>query len=112
MFILEMDASDDEVFDQIACISALIVEDYSLKYIRKQPCMNSMQTGNMWLKELLEGNDNWCHMMFRMENVVFFKLYADLKTNYGLKGSRRVGVAEILGMFLHNLGHGVGNRLA
>ena len=50
--------------------------------------------------------------MFRMEKSVFFKLYVDLKINYGLKGSRRMGATEILGKFLLTLGHEVGNRLA
>ena len=99
MFILEMDASDDEVVDQILCISALLIEDYYLKYICKQPSMNSMQIRNMWLKEVLEGNDNRCHKMFRTEKAVFFKLYANLEIDYGLKGSRRMGAGEILECF-------------
>lgn len=74
--------------------------------------MNSEQTENMWLKEVLEGNENQCYRMFRMEKTIFFKLRDDLDTNYGLKGSRRIRATEILGMFLHTLGHGVGNRLA
>ena len=107
-----MNASDDKVFDQIVRISAFLIEDYYLKYIYKQPCKNSTQTRNMWLKEVLEGNDNGCYKMFRMEMAIFFKLCADLETNYGLKGLRRIGAAEILGMFCHTLGDGVRNRLA
>ena len=72
---------DDEVFDQIVYISELLIEDYYLKHIYKQSCMNSMQTGNTWLKEVLEGNDNRCHRMFKMEKTVFFKLFPDLETN-------------------------------
>ena len=47
-----------------------------------------------------------------MEKYVFFRLCNELEINYGLKGSRRVSVAEVLGMFLYTVGHGVGNRLA
>ena len=46
------------------------------------------------------------------KSLYFFKLYVDLKINYGLKVSRRMGATEILGMFLRTLGHEVGNRLA
>ncbi|TXG46933.1 hypothetical protein EZV62_026227 [Acer yangbiense] len=46
-----------------------------------------------------------------MDKDVFFRLCNDLETNYGLRGSRRMSVIEILGIFLHILGHGVGNRL-
>ena len=56
-----MDAFDDEMINQIVCISTLLIKDYYLKYIYKQPCMNSIQTGIMWLKDVLEGNDNWCY---------------------------------------------------
>ncbi|XP_050150053.1 uncharacterized protein LOC126625017 [Malus sylvestris] len=50
--------------------------------------------------------------MFTMNKYVFYRLSNDLQTNYGLKGSRRMYATEILGMFLHMLGHGVKNRLA
>ena len=48
----------------------------------------------------------------KWKRLYFLKLFADLETNYGPQGSRRMGAAESLGMFLHTLGHGVGNRLA
>ncbi|KAK3204547.1 hypothetical protein Dsin_018593 [Dipteronia sinensis] len=73
--------------------------------------MNAIQSGNMWLMELLRGNESRCYIMFRMDKDVFFRLCNDLETNYGLRDSRRMNAIEILEIFLHILGHGVGNRL-
>lgn len=47
-----------------------------------------------------------------MDKDVFSILCYDLQSNYGLKESRRMSAFEILGMFLHMLGHGIGNRLS
>ncbi|XP_070667296.1 uncharacterized protein [Malus domestica] len=96
----------------IICTIATAVETYYSKYIHKTPCMNSSQTGNMWLMEVLQGNHVRCYRMFRMNKDVFYRLSNDLQTNYGLKGSRRMSATEILAMFLHMLGYGVKNRLA
>ena len=35
----------------------------------------------------------------------------ELVSHYGLQGTRNIDVIEMLGMFLHILGHGIGNRL-
>ena len=43
---------------------------------------------------------------------LFYKLCNDLQANYGLQGSRRTNVIEIIGLFLHILGHVVRNKLA
>ncbi|KAK2646379.1 hypothetical protein Ddye_021574 [Dipteronia dyeriana] len=102
--------TDDE--NVVICATAHILESYYLKYIYKQPCMNSIQTDNMWMHEIIQGNENRCHRMFRMEKHVFLKLCVDLEAKYGLKGLINMNSIEILGMCLHILGHGVGNRLA
>ena len=114
--IFNMNTYDDDVEDLedglIIRVVARAVETYYLKYVHKTPCMNSSQTGNIWLMEVLQGNDVRCYRMFRTNKDVFYRLSNDLQTNYGLKGSRRMNATEILGMFLHMLGHGVKNRLA
>lgn len=46
-----------------------------------------------------------------MEKDVFFRLYNELEINYGLKGSIKVSVVEVLGMFLRSIGHGMENIL-
>ncbi|TXG60628.1 hypothetical protein EZV62_015203 [Acer yangbiense] len=107
---MDMAVDDDNEF-KLLCTCACTIMYYYWRYIHKEPCMNSIQSGNMWLMELLQGNESRCYTMFRMDKDVFFRLCNDLETNYGLRGSRRMSVIEILGIFLHILGHGVGNRL-
>lgn len=76
--------------------------------------MTSSYTGNAWLRELMDidANPERFYQMFRMDRIVFNNLMNDLVTRYGLKGTRNIDVAEMLGLFLHILGHNIGNRLA
>ncbi|XP_056176731.1 uncharacterized protein LOC115671314 [Syzygium oleosum] len=87
---------------------------YQATYLCRQPCMTSTYTGYAWLKELMgeDANPIRCYNMFRMHKVVFNNLTRDLVACYGLEGSRNTDVAEMVGMFLHILGHGIGNMLA
>ncbi|XP_062099963.1 uncharacterized protein LOC133805828 [Humulus lupulus] len=103
--------TDEEIELQSASIATYFVQHYYTTYIEKTPCMNSSQTGHMWLMEILKGNESRCYSMFRMEKDVFIKLCDELEANYGFKGSERMCALEILGMFLFTLGHGAGNRL-
>ncbi|XP_062100238.1 uncharacterized protein LOC133806123 [Humulus lupulus] len=103
--------TDEEIELQSASIATYFVQHYYTTYIEKTPCMNSSQTGHMWLMEILKGNESRCYSMFRMEKDVFIKLCDELEANYGFKGSKRMCALEILGMFLFTLGHGAGNRL-
>ncbi|KAL5574193.1 hypothetical protein UlMin_023790 [Ulmus minor] len=97
----------------VVCGAIELIQHYYDTFIHKNPCMNSSQMGNKWLREVLDGNDNRCFRMLRMEKKnCFYKLCNDLQANYGLQGSRRTNVTEIIWMFLHILGHGVGNKLA
>ena len=90
------DDVEDLKDDLIICVVAKAVETYYLKYVHKTPCMNSSQTGNIWLMKVLQGNHLRCYRMFRMNKYVFYRLSNDLQTNYGLKGSRRMSAIEIL----------------
>nr|XP_011466743.1 PREDICTED: uncharacterized protein LOC101303730 [Fragaria vesca subsp. vesca]XP_011466745.1 PREDICTED: uncharacterized protein LOC101303730 [Fragaria vesca subsp. vesca] len=103
-------AEEEEEINRIICVCASIIELYYEKYIHKIPCMDSSYTGNIWLMKLLEGNESRCHNMFRMNKDVFMRLCNDLENIYKLKGSRRICIAEKLGMFLYTLGEGAGNR--
>lgn len=47
--------------------------------------------------------------MLRLEKHVFNQLCIEL-VEHGLKGSKRMGVQEMVTMFVHMLGHWVGNR--
>ena len=106
---------DDQEFDSIISTFMIAIDYYYYyyrTYIHKQPCMNFLEIGNVWLMQILKGNETQCQRMFKMEKDVFFRLYNELEINYSLKGSKRVSIAEVLGMFLHTIGHGVSNRLA
>ncbi|KAL5556591.1 hypothetical protein UlMin_038827 [Ulmus minor] len=96
----------------IVCGAIKLIQHYYYTFIHKNPCMNSSQMGNKWLREVLDGNDDRCFKVLRMEKNCFYKLCNDLQANYGLQGSRKKIVTEIIGMFLHILGHGVRNELA
>ncbi|KAL3746918.1 hypothetical protein ACJRO7_015799 [Eucalyptus globulus] len=103
---------ENELRDLISVTQATIL--YQATNICKQPCMTSTYTGYVWLKELIseDANPIRCYNMFRMHKIVFKNLTHDLVTRYGLRGSRNTDVREMVGMFLHVLGHGIGNRLA
>ncbi|GAV57116.1 DDE_4 domain-containing protein, partial [Cephalotus follicularis] len=64
------------------------------------------------LIEILEGNERICMKMFRMEKSLLLSLCKDLEIKYGLKGSINLCLKEIIGMWMHILGHGCANRLA
>ena len=96
----------------VVCGAIELIQHYYNTFIHKNPCMNSSQMGNKWLRQVLDGNDYRRFRVLRMEKIYFYKLCNDLQANYGLQGSRRTNLTEIIGMFLHILGHGVGNKLA
>ncbi|XP_062086320.1 uncharacterized protein LOC133792429 [Humulus lupulus] len=88
--------TDEEIELQSASIATYFVQHYYTTYIEKTPCMNSSQTGHMWLMEILKGHESRCYSMFRMEKDVFIKLCDELEANYGFKGSKRMCALEIL----------------
>ena len=71
-FVYNMDMLDDEQeFNSIISTFTIAVDYYYRTYIHKQPCMNSSETGNVWLMRVLKGNETQCQRMFRMEPDVF-----------------------------------------
>ena len=94
----------------MAAMAGILVGEYALKYLCKQPCRTSELTGHKWVQEILHGNDRRCYEMFRMDKHVFSLLCTAL-VECGLKSTNRMGVEEMVAMFLHVLGHGVGNRI-
>ncbi|KAL5541986.1 hypothetical protein UlMin_009696 [Ulmus minor] len=83
----------------VVCRVIELIQHYYDTFIHKNPYINSSQTGNKWLKEVLNGNDDRCFRMLRMEKKLFLQIV-------------RTDVTEIIWMFLHILGHCVGNKLA
>ncbi|XP_057723846.1 uncharacterized protein LOC130939786 [Arachis stenosperma] len=101
---MKIDYDEEEEFDRVLTSTTYLLLQYYDKYIYKRPCTTSTQTGNKWIKEILEGNNSRCCSMFMMEKDVFKRLYYNLETNYGLCASRRISAAKMLAMFLFVLG--------
>jgi hypothetical protein len=103
---------EEEMTYQSVQFNLLLAQQYIEKYLHKTPCNVSSQTGNKWLMEVLRGNERRCYNMFRMDKEVFLCLCDELETKFGSLGSRRTSHKEIVGMFVHMLGHNVSNKLA
>ncbi|XP_052485207.1 uncharacterized protein LOC105778971 [Gossypium raimondii] len=111
------DESDDkrekkEILQRMECFNRLFVVAYSSvqlyyeKYILRQPCMDSKQSGETWIREILDGHESRCMINFRMSKMVFTSLLKVLETRYNLKTSRNISSSEMLGIFLYILGTG------
>ena len=59
-----------EDLNEIVCTTTYLIECYYNLYLNKVPCMNSKQTGYIWLMEVLQGNDKRCQRIFRMEKDI------------------------------------------
>ena len=79
---------------ELVCVITRLIEQYYNKYIQKNPCMNSAQTGNMWLMELLGGHEIRSYRILRMDKDVFMSLCNDLQCNYGLQGLRNMSALK------------------
>ena len=47
----------DEMIVPMAGMAGILVGEYALKYLCKQPCRTSELTGHKWVQEILHGND-------------------------------------------------------
>jgi hypothetical protein len=63
------------------------VSTYCYKYMHKEPCMTSSQTGEAWMNEVLNGSLIRPVNAFRMHPNVFLKLCGERESSYGLKSS-------------------------
>ena len=81
---VENDEYDDEELYDLAVAGCHVAVTYYMKYIDKQPCRDSEQTGYMWLMDCLTGNETKCYEMFKMKPHVFLQLCNVLHHTYGL----------------------------
>ncbi|XP_040973941.1 putative nuclease HARBI1 isoform X1 [Gossypium hirsutum] len=95
-----------ECFNRLFVVASSFVQLYYEKYILKQPCMDSKQTGETWIREVLDGHKSCCMINFRMSKMVFTSLLRVLETRYNLQTSRNISSTEMLGIFLYILGTG------
>ncbi|XP_024636687.1 protein ALP1-like isoform X1 [Medicago truncatula] len=86
------------------------IATYYYKYIYKEPCMTSLQRGQDWMNEILNGHPVRCMNAFRMDPTLFKQLCEDLQSKYGLQPSKRMTVEEKVGIFVYTLAMGASNR--
>jgi hypothetical protein len=93
------DDSDDEFYHLVFARCRAVVT-YAIKYIDKQPCRNSKETGYRWLIHMMTGNETICHDMFRMKPRIFFQLCNVLQHIYGLQYTRHIRLEKSVGICL------------
>ncbi|XP_038679432.1 uncharacterized protein LOC119980708 [Tripterygium wilfordii] len=74
------------------------------------PCRTCKFTGYDWVVDVLNGNPVRCQESFRMSVNVFKRLCRVLRDDYGLECSNKVGITEMVAMFVFILGHAQSNR--
>ncbi|XP_028785955.1 putative nuclease HARBI1, partial [Neltuma alba] len=99
----------NEELTQYEAVGAL-VGHYCEMYMFKQPCRTSEQTGNLWVQDIMNGHDDRCPEMFRVDKHVFHLLCTKLE-EHGLRKSRYIGIEEVVAMFLNTIAHGQCNRM-
>ena len=57
---VENDEYDDDEFYDLAIVGCHVAVIYYMKYIDKQPCRDSEQTGYMWLMDCLTAIETKC----------------------------------------------------
>ncbi|GMI90315.1 hypothetical protein like AT1G43722 [Hibiscus trionum] len=93
-------------FNRLLTVATSSIQLYYEKYLFRQPCMDSKQSGEVWVREILDGHESRCMINFRMSRTVFTSLLRVLETRYNLQSSRNIFTLEMLGIFLYMLGHG------
>lgn len=99
-----------KVFWIMTTCSSSVMATYFYKYIYKEPCMTSIQTGEMWMRDVLNGHYIRSINAFRMESSVFKQLCEELQVKYGLKPSKKMSTIEKVGIFVYTLSLGISNR--
>ena len=58
----------------VVCGAIELIQHYYDTFIHKNHCMNSSQMGNKWLRKVLDGNDDRCFRMLRMEKKIVLQI--------------------------------------
>ncbi|XP_052489835.1 uncharacterized protein LOC105784699 [Gossypium raimondii] len=85
-----------ECFNRLFVVASSSVQLYYEKYILRQPCMDSKQSGETWIREILDGHESRCMINFRMSKMVFTSLLRVLETRYNLQTSRNISSTKML----------------
>ncbi|PPE01705.1 hypothetical protein GOBAR_DD01287 [Gossypium barbadense] len=58
-----------ECFNRLFVAASSSVQLYYEKYILRQPCMDSKQSGETWIREILDDHESRCMVNFRMSKM-------------------------------------------
>ncbi|XVF58909.1 hypothetical protein PTKIN_Ptkin07bG0103800 [Pterospermum kingtungense] len=84
---------------------------YYYNSITRQIRFSSSPSGSGFMNEVLEGPDDLCREMFRMDKHVFHKLCYTLRHRGMLRDTAGVMIEEQLAIFLNIVGHNERNRV-
>ncbi|KAK8942868.1 hypothetical protein KSP39_PZI009442 [Platanthera zijinensis] len=84
--------------------------DYNSHYENRIPCTTSSNTGDKWVRELLNGHSTRFYYNFRMSKQIFLDLLETLVSNYGLEGSRSTTTKEVLTITIYIMAHNLTMR--
>lgn len=84
---------------------------YYYNCITRQTRCSSSPSGSGFMNEVLEGPDDLCREMFRMDKHVFHKLCNTLRHRGMLRDTAGVMIEEQLAIFLNIVGHNERNRV-
>ncbi|KAM7513853.1 hypothetical protein LguiA_003436 [Lonicera macranthoides] len=104
-----MDDFDLEL-DEMELVSAA-AGYYYYNCVTKQPCLSISPSGSGFLMEVLNGDDDFCREMLRMDKHVFHKLCDNLRNRGMLRDTAGVMIEEQLAIFLNIVGHNERNRV-
>ena len=106
-----MDDDIDIELDEMALVAAA-AGYYYYNTITRQPCRSlSPKRGCGFMTEVLNGHDDVCLEMFRMDKNIFRKLSDILRERGMLRDTAGVMIEEQLGIFLNIIGHNERNRV-
>ncbi|KAK6145042.1 hypothetical protein DH2020_021862 [Rehmannia glutinosa] len=107
--IISMDDFDIEL-DEMELVAAAAGYHYYTS-ITKQPARSLSPKGSGFMTEVLNGDDDFCREMLRMDKHVFRKLSDTLRQRGMLRDTASVMIEEQLGIFLNIVGHNERNRV-
>ncbi|KAB5511763.1 hypothetical protein DKX38_028791 [Salix brachista] len=84
---------------------------YYYNSITRQPRHSSLPYGSSFMSEVLNGPDDGCQEMFRMDKHVFHNLCGILRQRGMLRDTAGVMIEEQLAIFLNIIGHNERNRV-
>ncbi|KAG5517407.1 hypothetical protein RHGRI_037968 [Rhododendron griersonianum] len=98
--------------DEMELVAAAAGYHYYNSLTKQPRCSrNESPCGTRFMVEVLNGDDDGCREMFRMDKHVFHKLCGTLRQKGMLRDTPGVMIEEQLGIFLNIVGHNERNRV-